>query len=453
MRIKFYLRDPDATAPTAMFTRISYHQKVCKVYLDKSIHPKNWNHKKQKAERPKNSVDYTDESATLVNSELSEIVTMIETLWSDYKKKNVNQLPAPDVLKDLIEKKIKHGEQGKTFIEYFEDDFIKVERINPRTSVAIEKGLRGYKTTLEKLKSFQVKKKTVITFDSIDRKFYESFTSFLQNKPYVLSLNTIGSHWRRITTVMRSAISDKVSTNKNYKEPYFVKRSEATDAVYLNKNEIKLIEDLDLSDKPRLDRVRDFFLIGCYTGMRYSDLATLDPRKDTSDKYIHKDQVKTGKPVVIRITDPIRKIFKKYDWGMPQSFYKGKYSPISEPKLNEYIKEVCAMIPELCRPITKKITKGGQQIEVKGKDGQPLVKYEKISSHTARRSFVSNKVRDGYPTAAIMQQSGHSSEKMLMLYSKLSPIELADMMAEKEEEIKRKENDIPTIGKKKMKTS
>jgi integrase len=450
MRIKFYLRDPDATAPTALFARISYHGKVCKVYPDKSIHPKNWNHKKQQAR-----FTAAFEQATEFNEGLNDFISTVEKLWMAYRNGHSNNYPDPAIFKSMIEKKISHGEQGMTFIEYFEDFVTRTgqgKRINPRNSKPIVKGLRGYKATLEKLKRFQ-SKKDVFTFDSIDRRFYENFTSFLQAKPYVLSLNTIGSHWRRITTVMRAAVSDKVSKNENYKETYFVKQSESTDAVYLTNHEIKLLEELDLSANPRLERVRDFFLIGCYTGMRYSDLATLNPRKHTSDKYIHKDQEKTGKPIVIRITEPIRRIFKKYDWNMPQSFYKGKHNPISEQRLNDYIKEVCAMIPELCVPVMKKMTKGGKEIEVKGKDGQPLVKYEMISSHTARRSFVSNKVRDGYPTAAIMQQSGHSSEKMLMLYSKLSPVELADMMAEKEEEIKRKEIEVPTIGKKNKRTS
>ena len=44
--------------------------------------------------------------------------------------------------------------------------------------------------------------------------------------------------------------------------------------VYLTKDEVKLIENVELI--PRLDRVRDCFLLMCYLGLRISDLKSVN---------------------------------------------------------------------------------------------------------------------------------------------------------------------------------
>ena len=46
-------------------------------------------------------------------------------------------------------------------------------------------------------------------------------------------------------------------------------------------------------------------------------------------------------------------------------------------------------------------------------------KHELISSHTARRSFCTNKFLMGMPVQAIMKFSGHKTERAFMKYLKL----------------------------------
>jgi len=47
------------------------------------------------------------------------------------------------------------------------------------------------------------------------------------------------------------------------------------EGIYLNKEELKAIEELDLSGNSSLEKVRDLFLIGCYIGLRHKDYSTL----------------------------------------------------------------------------------------------------------------------------------------------------------------------------------
>jgi hypothetical protein len=45
----------------------------------------------------------------------------------------------------------------------------------------------------------------------------------------------------------------------------------------LNEKELGAIHNLNLSDDKELEEIRDVFIVGCFTGLRYSDLSTLSP--------------------------------------------------------------------------------------------------------------------------------------------------------------------------------
>ena len=91
-----------------------------------------------------------------------------------------------------------------------------------------------------------------------------------------------------------------------------------------------------------MDKIRDRFLIGCYTGLRFSDFIRLNKNHIVDDAYIQLKQEKTkdfnNKP----FWDEVRKIFEKYDYELPK--------PISESNFNLYLKEIC----ELCDSQKKK---------------------------------------------------------------------------------------------------
>ena len=94
---------------------------------------------------------------------------------------------------------------------------------------------------------------------------------------------------------------------------------------------------MDLSGNPSLDRVRDLFLVGCYTGLRFSDFSRLTP-KNIADGFIEIEQSKTGDSVVIPVHSVIKKIIKKYN-GLPPT--------ISNQKFNTYLKDICETVPSL----------------------------------------------------------------------------------------------------------
>lgn len=90
-----------------------------------------------------------------------------------------------------------------------------------------------------------------------------------------LRYSTIGDHIKRLKTILNEATEIGINKNLAFKSKYFSKLNEETDTIYLNEKELQEIECLDLANNVRLEKVRDLFLVSCYTGLRYSDYSLL----------------------------------------------------------------------------------------------------------------------------------------------------------------------------------
>ena len=87
---------------------------------------------------------------------------------------------------------------------------------------------------------------------------------------------------------------------------------EEPDAVYLNEKELSVVYNLNLSDDKELEEIRDIFMVGCYTGLRYSDLSTLGSEHiDMVNENINIKQRKVHKSVMIPMIDYVPDILKK----------------------------------------------------------------------------------------------------------------------------------------------
>ncbi len=156
--------------------------------------------------------------------------------------------------------------------------------------------------------------------------------------------------------------------------------------------------------------VRDLFLIGCYTGLRFSDFSKL-AQQNIADDYITIQQTKTGEDVVIPVHNVIQKIIKKHN-GIP--------AIVSNQKFNSYLKDICKTIPAFSESVPKVITKAGKKLTLNLKKG------EMVSSHTARRSFATNEYLSGTPSITIMAVTGHKTEKAFLKYIKVTSKEHAE---------------------------
>jgi integrase len=296
----------------------------------------------------------------------------------------------------------------------------------PRTKLS-------YGTTLNVLKNYEGFKGKVISLEDINMDFYEDFIKYLQTvkreiKKKIVTVyakNTIGGHIKEIKVFMNYANDKEYTTNQGHKHRKFQTMEETPETIYLNDNDLLTLYELDLSKNNKLDRVRDLFIIGCYTGLRFSDLSQLTPDKFIKDgEQLKIKTIKTGEMVIIPLHWTIKEILKKYNGETPRQ--------ISNQKMNEYLKELCN-IEHFRETVILNKTGGGLSYE------QKKQKWELVTVHTARRSFATNMFLAEVPTISIMKITGHRTEKSFMKYIKVTQEQNADKLLNKFREIIREE--------------
>ena len=213
---------------------------------------------------------------------------------------------------------------------------------------------------------------------------------------------------------MNEAAERGLHTNLAHKKRKFKSLNEEADTIYLSLEEIKKIENTDLSESPRLDKVRDLFLIGCYTGLRFSDFTKIKPENIQTGKPILKYRTqKTGERVYIPIHPTAMKIFDKHNRKLPKAY--------QNQVMNRYLKELAELagINDLTETT---ITRAG----ILEKSKKP--KFKLVTTHTARRSFATNAYLSGIPSIAIMKITGHKSEKSFLKYIRVTKQQNADLL-------------------------
>ena len=371
--------------------------------------------------------------AAQLNSKLTDIKTDAIKLVNDTKGENLNVKYIREQL-DLIykPKNLKpplstEATPPSTFITFFEriiEDSKSGKRLissgKNNGSRYTRNAYKNYGITLSAVKRYlNYRGIKDLTFQDIRKSFYEDFRDYCYNIEQK-EKSTFGSYIKDIKTVMSE------SNTPGFKTQDFVMPSYEADTLYLTASEIDKIAALDLSDKTRmfntpkgsisyntLDKVRDLFLVGCFTGLRFSDFSTLEPSSIESN-FIKLKQVKTGGRVTIPIINSLRPILNKYKDALPT---------ISNQKFNDYIKHV-AYLAGLTENRKMKNTKGNLTNE----STSPL--YCLITSHCCRRSYATNMFKAGVPPMLIMSATGHKTETSFLKYIRANNDDKAKLLAE-----------------------
>lgn len=418
MVVNFYLKDGKATQETWIYCLIRYQNKRVKHYTNKKIHPKHWNSESQQVRK-------SNSQSAQMNYWLNGIKSFVANLdleWSKkYSSTGIVPIVDPSYIKENLDKYFtkttkeeRENHKNRSFWGYYNQFLNRMKNgtrlhLTKNTPMA-PKTIFQFENLMRHLENFQRAKKINIDFDKIDLTFYNDFVEYLTIK-LKLAPNTIGKLITNLKVFLREAFDEGVTKNNIFANRRFRSNSSLADTVYLTPLEINEILLLDLSDNQKLERIRDIFIIGCFTGLRFSDLINIKP-EHINDGMIEIIQAKTKEKVTIPITKEVQRILTKYGNTMRK---------ISNQKFNEYLYEVVQKCESLKIEVNKKTIQGGRQIIIK----KP--KYEFISSHTARRSFATNEyMTKGLTVRDIMAITGHKTEKSFYKYIRQTPKENAE---------------------------
>lgn len=266
-----------------------------------------------------------------------------------------------------------------------------------------------------------IKALPVLNFSDINLEFYDELQSYLGDQG--LKVNYLGGQVKYIKKFMNESLSEGLHSNLTYKHKEFVKQTAKADNVSLSFEQLEALQDYDFSDNLSYDNARDLFLVGCWTGLRYSDYSRLT-KANLNNGFIDILTKKTNKQVVIPILKPLKEILSKYkksDTGFPRA--------ISDVKLNKYIKDICRIVGE---EVDKSFLKEESVTDtsINGGAAVKVAFYKRVSTHTGRRSFATNAVRLNIPKSVIMQISGHTTEKAFDTYVGIKSREMASILGD-----------------------
>ena len=201
--------------------------------------------------------------------------------------------------------------------------------------------------TVRLLKEFvqQKYKREDLYLRELNLSFIQSFHTFLKIDKG-MAQNSSTKHLKLLKKIINLAVANSyIATNPFI--TYKVER-EPVEIDFLDEEELRKIINFD-TPLPRLERAKDMFLFGCFTGLSYIDIKTLAPEhfeKDNAGRiWIKKRRVKTGVLSRIPLLPIAKLILDKYKGGE-------KLLPIQDPAdINKYLKDIAI----LC-DIKKRIT-------------------------------------------------------------------------------------------------
>lgn len=402
---KFTLRTPSATSPTLILLIYRFGDSKFVYSTGESIHPDQWDKATQRAKtnlrgNPTQLAQNKETNLQLdrYHLKITEVLAALQT---------AKQQPTIEHVKDEMDREFKKVSKPKTTLLTWIEDWIETTKltrerepkpISPKTKTK-------YRITLKHMRDFaNLKRKGKLSFEDIDLEFYSDFVEYL-TKDLNHTPNTIGKNIKVVKIFMREAFEVGVTTNVEVEKKKFASMSEDVEHVYLTEGELEVIAELDMSRKPALDRVRDLFLIGCHTALRFSDFTAIRPENiittSGGGRVLKINTQKTWQTVIIPIHPTVEAILAKYDNHLPRA--------ISNQKTNIYLKEIAAMAG-INTPVEVAKTIGGKRVQT------TLPKWQLVTTHTARRSGATNMYLAGVPTLAIMKITGHKTESVFMKY-------------------------------------
>lgn len=399
MRYTFNLKKPKSESETLIYFS-SYFKNEGKKFVystGESIKPSEWDFENRQPNKL-NGRNKIAENHRTIKKQLDRYAYYFVELINQLKNSNQEiDIESVKLKFDEFFKKVKP--KANNFFDIY-DVFLDSKKTDYTDSANSKTTIKRYEYNKKLLEEFQKESNTNLHFNKIDTDFYNSYILYCVSiKRH--SANTLRRNIGLLKTFLNWALENKYTYKSDFKK-FKSPKAQVTDEVALDKHDIKAVFDFDLSEKPKLERVRDLFVFGCSTGMRISNYSKVS-KKDIEGGYIKvMDKKNNDKQLKIPLNEFSISVLEKYNYKLPS---------LSSQKFNEYIKDVFKEIG-FTEDVKKTTRIGNEVIEIV----QPL--YQRISSHTARRSFITIMKNEKVPDKIIMEFTGHKSLEVFNKYYK-----------------------------------
>ncbi|MBL30974.1 MAG: hypothetical protein CMC81_07040 [Flavobacteriaceae bacterium] len=351
-----------------------------KLKIDRS----EWDIKNQRPKARRGSIGSANRK---INNTLNEYQRAYDLLKDKY-----GSMLTKEVVKEEFDRYFHNVKTEKIF--YYQDYFeIYINQLQETDSVN-KNSIQAYKTINKYILEMQQINKIKYNLQSFDLDFFNSFISYLR-KEKKISDNTLKRKLGFFKSFLNWCIKNGYSINMAFKSVRVKGRETAH--ISLTDQDLKTLETIDLPES--LDYYRDLFLIGCYSGQRYSDYSRFDKKYVDGDNIVIRAK-KTAQFSYIPLNPKLKKLLDKYDW---------KLRLIASQKFNIKIQRICELAG--FNEIVQADKFFGNR-----KESKDFPRWKLIGSHTARRSFITLSAQRNVPHSIIMQTTGIKSLSTLSNY-------------------------------------
>lgn len=376
--ILFFIRESrvrkDGTASIEIVLTVNGER--CAFSTGKRVKSCNWDKTKQQ-------VKGKDEEAQSLNNYLKAIKAKLYQKEAELLDRGF--IITAELLRDAYFDKVESLKE-KSLFEVFEEHNREQEKLVGNGVSKATYWISVY--TVRLLKEFvqQKYKREDLYLRELNLNFIQSFHTFLRIDKG-MAQNSSTKHLKLLKKIINLAVANSYMATNPF-ITYKIER-EPIEIDFLDEEELRKIINFD-TPLPRLERAKDMFLFGCFTGLSYIDIKTLAPEhfeKDNTGRiWIKKRRVKTGVLSRIPLLPIAKLILDKYRDGE-------KLLPIQDPAdINKYLKDIAI----LC-DIKKRIT-----------------------FHTSRHTFASTvTLANNISLEVVSKMLGHTNTRMTNHYAKL----------------------------------
>ena len=394
----FYLKDKLAKNKTRINLFVTSDSGLReKLSTGLSIKPSEWFQEKQRSSNKE------------INDQLKKFTEKIEAYDIDIRFKNERDFDFFELKKLLFTDKPEKAKKmvpSNLFSDYINEYYELHKNVKAYNTIKKYKTLeKFFRTHFPKLRANQ-----------INNEFATNLKAYYLEQKFLN--NTISKNFQLIRVVL-TWLFETNKLNEFSLKKFSHGADEKVEEVVLEFDELEKIAQLDLSNKPNLESIRDYFLLASYTGTDWCDLHHLNKKNlhitSGGKKYFIFNRAKTEKKAIIShppCSLESEKILDKYNW---------KLEFISYDKSLVHLKKVCAL------------AKIDEEVTLKSKSGSQVItetrpKYDWVGWKSGRRTFITGKLLDKASTEAVAFAVGHTKTSTTAKYHHASPDQMVELL-------------------------
>ena len=270
--------------------------------------------------------------------------------------------------------------------------------------------LKNYRSSLTRLRGYETfHGKPAPSMQAMDMAFYHAFVGYLASEGNC-QLPGINKHIKIIKRLMNMGLERGIHQNTIHQQKGFSRpRSKKSDKIFLNEQDIAVLENADLFQQPHLQRELDRWLIAYYFMLRFSDLQAIGPeniQEMNGRSFLQYRSIKTNNQAMVPVRSKAAELLQKYNfnfgWGTNQQANRQVKMALAAAGLNDMVEQ----------------------------DGSLLPKSSLVTMHTARRSGATNLYLSGqFSLKTIADLGGWEDVKTLQVYLRCSNLDSAKLAA------------------------